>query len=139
VDSCGRETLEWNFWHDDLPREDEVQLNFTLIYRGELPAASGGNSRVKEKHALRKVFHEQLKELWRVQPTLSKMATANVSEPGAPLGKYVTFLEATANKYARCGLRFIPVVSPEQSLSCAVDILFCVVTIRGISSGLAEI
>jgi hypothetical protein len=98
-------------------------MNFTLTYFGELPSASAGNARVKEKHVLRKALHKQLKELWRVQPTLSKMAKANVSVPGATLGEYATYLEATANKYRLCGFRFIPLVSPEQSLSCAVDIL----------------
>ena len=52
------------------------------------------------------------------------MAKSNVSVPGAPPGEYVSFLEATADKYARCGFRFVPVVSPDQSLSCAIDILF---------------
>ena len=71
-------------------------MNFILTYVGELPSASSGNARVKEKHVLRRVFHKQLKELWRVQPTLSKMAKANVSIPGAARGVYATYLEATA-------------------------------------------
>ncbi len=98
-------------------------MNFTLTYRGDLPSASGGNARVKEKHILRKAFHKQLKELWRVQPTLLKMAQAKVSAPGAALGEYVTLLENTANKHSLSGFRFVPLVSLEQSLSCAVDIL----------------
>ncbi len=98
-------------------------MNFTLLYQGPLPA-EGGTSRVKEKHVLRKAFHKQLKELWAVQPTLAKMATANVSESGAAPGKCIPFLEAEANKYAKCGFRFVPVVASEQSLSCAIDVLF---------------
>jgi hypothetical protein len=99
------------------------QLNFTLVYRGELPSASGGSARVKEKHVLRKAFHKQLKELWKVQPTLLKMAHANVSAPGAAPGEYIKFLQNMANKHPLCGFRFVPLVSLEQSLSCAVDIL----------------
>ena len=42
-------------------------MEFTLYYRGELKA----NGRPKEKQAIRRVFHQQLKELWTQVP-LSK-------------------------------------------------------------------
>jgi hypothetical protein len=127
IEHHGLSVLQKDLLHDGAihrAHEEGTQLNFTLIYRGALPAESRGSSRVKEKHVLRKAFHKQLKELWRVQPTLVKMAASNVSIPGAAPGQYVTFLEATANKYARCGFRFIPVIAPEQSLSCDIDVLF---------------
>ena len=69
-------------------------------------------------------IHKQLKELWKVQPFLSSLANSNVSEPGAPVGTYAKFTEATANKYARSGYRFVPLISQELSLTASLDILF---------------
>jgi hypothetical protein len=119
----GREILELRLCDGPEPKEQDWELNFTLLYSGAVPA-EGSSSRVKEKHVLRKAFHKQLKELWQVQPTLAKMAKSNVSVPGSAPGEYVTYLEATANRYARCGYRFVPLLTPDQSLSCAIDVLF---------------
>lgn len=43
-------------------------MEFTLYYRGPLKAASTKNKRKPEKHALRKHFHGQLRELWNQTP-----------------------------------------------------------------------
>lgn len=43
-------------------------MEFTLYYRGHLKAATTKNRRRREKHALRKRFHEQLNELWNQTP-----------------------------------------------------------------------
>jgi hypothetical protein len=99
-------------------------MEFTLLYRGQLRAASAGNTRVREKHAIRKQFHKQLKELWRVQPILASLGNSNVSEPGAPRGKYTKYIEALANKNERWGFRFVPLISEELSLTASVSILF---------------
>jgi hypothetical protein len=99
-------------------------VEFKLIYQGQLRAATAGNSRMKEKHAIRKELHKQLKELWSIHPTLSKMAAANVGNPASPTGVYQKLIEATADKYARCGYRFVPLVTENLSLSAAIDIIF---------------
>ena len=45
-------------------------MEFRLTYRGSLPSASRGDSRVKEKHAIRKHLHKQLRELKRIREEL---------------------------------------------------------------------
>jgi hypothetical protein len=99
-------------------------LEFRLLYDGQLRAATTGNNRVNEKHEIRKEFHKQLKQLWETHPTLIKRKCSRVSEPNAPTGVYVSLLEATASRYARCGFRFVPLIPSEGALSCAIDILF---------------
>ena len=39
-------------------------MELTLVYRGQLPA----NGSLKEKQAIRRAFHIQLKELWKEAP-----------------------------------------------------------------------
>jgi hypothetical protein len=45
-------------------------MKFTLLYQGELRA----NDRPKGKWAIRKQFHPQLEELWRVHPSLQTLS-----------------------------------------------------------------
>jgi hypothetical protein len=58
-------------------------MEFTLHYRGPLKAASQKKKRKDHKHFLRKHFHKQLKELWKL-PQLSEFQNALlVPEPDA--------------------------------------------------------
>ena len=50
-------------------------MEFTLHYRGPLKAASTRNKRKDHKHCLRRHFHNQLKELWKL-PQLSEFDNA---------------------------------------------------------------
>lgn len=50
-------------------------MEFTLYYRGPLKAATGRNKRKDHKHDLRRHFHKQLKELWKL-PQLSEFQNA---------------------------------------------------------------
>src|ERR1017187_3418407 len=45
--------------------EDGQMLEFRLIYSGRLPAEKSNNTRVADKHRIRKHFHKQLAELWK--------------------------------------------------------------------------
>jgi hypothetical protein len=99
-------------------------VEFRLLYSGQLRAATSGNNRVEEKCLIRKQLHAQLKQLWKTHPVLVSIAGGNVSVPDAPLGTYQKQIEATATRFSRCGFRFVPIVSEEMSLSCALDILF---------------
>ncbi len=80
-------------------------MEFRLVYRGKLRADSGGESRAREKHAIRRYLHPQLKELW-----------VQHSWFGDPL--------SIAANFSRCGFRFIPLVRRDFGLACALDILF---------------
>jgi hypothetical protein len=56
-------------------------MEFTLHYRGPLKAASQRNTRKDHKHCLRRHFHNQLKELWKL-PQLAEFQDAlRVPEP----------------------------------------------------------
>jgi hypothetical protein len=58
-------------------------MEFTLYYRGPLKAATGRNKRKDHKHDLRRHFHKQLKELWKL-PQLSEFRESLiVPEPDA--------------------------------------------------------
>ena len=58
-------------------------MEFTLHYCGPLKAASHKNKRKDHKHCLRKHFHKQLKELWKL-PQLSEFRESLiVPEPDA--------------------------------------------------------
>ncbi len=92
-------------------------MEFRLVYQGSLPAASQGNTRSKDKHVIRQVFHPQLRELWQQHPTLVRINRKHSgSEPD--------LIDSLPDRYNRCGYRFLPLVSDFFNLTCALDILF---------------
>lgn len=119
---CPKSQVLW--FQDRYDPKEGIDLEFKLAYDGPLPASTGGQTRVREKHQIRKRFHPQLRQLWEVHPLLKKLRTANAQVSGASPGTYVNFVEAEANKYSRCGYRFVPLVASELSLSCEMDIVF---------------
>ena len=80
-------------------------VEFRLIYEGPLDPQTS-QSRVEEKHAIRRALHPQLKELWNQFPFLHRN------------------LDYYADQYHRDGFRFIPLVSARQARFCTLDILF---------------
>ncbi len=80
-------------------------MEFRLIYQGPLDPQTS-QSRVKEKHAIRRALHPQLKELWSQFPFLG------------------VNLDYWANQYHRDGFRFVPLISERQARWCALDIVF---------------
>jgi hypothetical protein len=131
-------------------------MEFRLIYKGTLPAAGsgGGGRRTREKHELRKLFHKQLKELWKQHPELRRQSERQfvrqlepwpdwkevVSIPSAGIGgnrttgtpRYMggaltpakTWLEHIADDYPRCGTHFVPLLSKIGGFTCSLNILF---------------
>ncbi len=62
---------------DDEPEAVEIAMEFRLTHRGRLRAEScqdratpGPYGRANDKHELRKLFHPQLRELWKQHPDL---------------------------------------------------------------------
>jgi len=119
-------------------------MEFRLLYKGPLPAASSASTRATEKHQLRKHFHKQLRELWKQHPDLREQAEAyfrvtttpenQVSYPG-PGVRHIervphgtpgakTWVEHIADDHQRCGGRFVPLVSKAGGYTCALRILF---------------
>jgi Holliday junction resolvase RusA-like endonuclease len=96
-------------------------VEFRLVYQGALKAATGSNSRVREKHLIRKEFHKQLALLWESIPHLkNRKQYYDHGETGVSSTK----LEKVARKFDRCGYLFVPLASATLSLACALDILF---------------
>jgi hypothetical protein len=114
-------------------------MEFRLVYEGPLKAA-GRNTRVKEKHAIRKVIHKQLARLWEVVPNL-KMRTKDhtVLHPGgatwdanhkitsrtmASSDLRQSLCKTLGDNFDRCGYKFVPLVNNHLKMSCGLDILF---------------
>jgi hypothetical protein len=105
--------------------EDGDVMEFRLTYEGELLSASNNKPRASEKHAIRKDFHQQLKQLWEITPHLK--------EPRHPLPGTMMFVDKDipvsrqdylAKKFDRFGFNFVPLVTEDFDLWCAIDILF---------------
>lgn len=93
-------------------------MEFRLIYEGPLKATTRDNSRVKDKHLVRKEIHKQLAELWSVQRPLTEIAYSWPDKEHRP------FLKTLSAKYARHGFNFLPLVNKSFNLVCSLDILF---------------
>ena len=84
-------------------------MEFRLIYEGPLPAQSGSDARIKEKHAIRRALHQQLRQVWQQFPFLKRN------------------IDHFAEQYQRCGFRFVPLVNRQWCIRvdyCKLDILF---------------
>jgi hypothetical protein len=102
----------FNYSKWPIVQNGESEVEFHLVYQGELPAAGqgGGKTRTREKQEMRKVFHKQLVNLWSTQSFLKSMLPVEIKELG--------------NRYARCGFRFVPLISDYFTVAAALDILF---------------
>jgi hypothetical protein len=91
-------------------------MEFRLTYKGKLPSVTSGDTRVAHKHRIRKEIHKQLRYLWETHP--------NLAMPFASLTDGSLYISKVADKYARCGFRFVPLVGEQSGVACALDILF---------------
>ncbi len=105
-------------------------MEFRLVYKGSLPAQGAGTgSRVKEKHAIRRQLHGQLRELWHGHQLLSRYTketpyTRDFIVPGADQSQKATGLDYIARDFTKFGYRFVPLVSKFFGTACSLDILF---------------
>ena len=129
------------------PLEDDPdwgpRMKFRLTYQGELKASgrdpeTGQRDRMAEhKQSIRKVFHRQLKELWKTNRFLSSHKTYPKPKPLSPADQAqqagiwgggpdvrLPLAEAVAENYRENGYRFVPLVREEDSLLCSLNILF---------------
>jgi len=109
-------------------------MEFKLVYEGFLPPSGNNTKRWPEKHAIRKEFHLQLKELWKQNPYLAAMQTDMDLEVFTDFGyehaqafsvdKSHNFRERLAKNFSNCGFRFVPLVNKYLDLACGLDIVF---------------
>jgi hypothetical protein len=81
------------------------------VIRGHLPPDKRGQSDVK--HRIRREFHPQLKTFWQVRHARAFQPERDGRIP----------VERLADKYARCGFRFVPLVHTKAWSACWLDIL----------------
>jgi hypothetical protein len=96
-------------------------IGFRLIYEGELLSAQADGDAVRRnKHAIRKQLHVQLKELWKQNMMLQSIKNT----PPARGWSGESGLRQDAEKYKRGDYEFIPLVTSRFYLVCSLDILF---------------
>jgi len=106
---------------DEWPQESGEEVEFTLVYEGELFAYK--EDRAAHKHAIRRQFHPQLKQVWEsklphwISSTRPSRMIRRI-DAGSPI------LQQVASRFAICGYRFVPLVLEELVLACKLDILF---------------
>jgi len=80
-------------------------MEFRLIYRGPLQSETS-KPLPKQKHAIRRALHPQLKELWQQHSGLREN------------------LDDLSGNWARCGFRFLPLITKDRVEACSLDITF---------------
>lgn len=116
------------------PITEENLVEFHLLYSGPLHS-SGNKGQRKEAHAIRKVFHSQLRRLWNTHSSLRKMAQMaawNMQAGGTilPLSQMSEDdsirdgLNGLGLMWNRNGFNFLPLVTEKLCLRCSLDILF---------------
>ncbi len=119
----------------DDPIEEENLMEFRLLYQGELPP-SANKPRPRQKHAIRRAFHPQLRELWRTRPNLRRLAfdlcvkydaqpptRSDPSRVPTAEERHEHFIGVVGKQFNRVGYDCVPLVLPEFALQCSVDIL----------------
>jgi hypothetical protein len=116
----------WNY-NDDLQELDGTMLEFRLVYQGNLLASStksGGDTRSRHKHQIRRYLHEQLKALWPIRYPLkfSHDYVSTTQNSGGPaISK--TGVDMIADEFSMGAKRYVPVVRSELALACGLDVL----------------
>ena len=89
-------------------------MEFTFVYRGSLKA----NGRPAEKQAIRRIFHEQLKELWK-QPPLTDFGPprGHLLDDNPPQGD-ISIIQRVGT------FRLAPLVASQLHLIAELDITF---------------
>jgi hypothetical protein len=87
-------------------------MRFVLIYDGPLPP----NGSPQDKHAIRKQFHPQLQQQWKVDPSLTALTEGTMLVDGFP--------PPEVTQISREGFNFRPLVTGKLHLVCSLDITF---------------
>lgn len=123
------------------PIKERDLVEFRLLYEGELLPSGTSKTRAPEKHLIRRAFHPQLRRLWFVHPRLRQLGesigtSVYGNEISSAFSKEIESVpklstdeairkafEYMGKNWARNGYRFVPLVTENLSLRCALDIL----------------
>ncbi len=104
-------------------------MRFTLKYRGSLPGQSSGTGgRVREKQAIRRYLHPQLKDLW--ERDTNRLAEIDPKTLETPIRKGHTFdvprlihgFREFFFRYPLGGFNFVPIVTSPQEAHCELAV-----------------
>jgi hypothetical protein len=113
------------------PIESENLVEFRLLYCGELLASTNTKRRTQEKHAIRKVFHPQLRRLWQVKSGLHQLAEY-LGNPGAVedgieidtnQSRFDRGIARIGRNWRSAPFDFVPLITERFLLRCSLDIL----------------
>jgi hypothetical protein len=107
--------------HDPDHDPERFAMKFRLTYQGPLLAANNGNRRAKHKHEIRQKLHPQLRRFWDQHPYLQ---IAKKTDPILATSTEDSLRRHLMDQHARFNYHFVPLVTAELSLTCAIDILF---------------
>jgi hypothetical protein len=127
----------------DDPIEERDLVEFRLLFAGELLPSGGTNRRAKEKHAIRRIFHPQLRRLWSVEDNLRQLAVSRGLDDGSdprPIHErtkpfteedrqrreqiqFDSGIRATGMRWRRGDFYCVPLVTADMVLRCSFDIL----------------
>jgi hypothetical protein len=123
--SQGRDFVEkFVAWSDPYvdPQGDSVE--FRLTYSGRLYASGNTNTRAAHKHDIRRVFHPQLRNLWRVTDNLKSMLDPLPERVIAVnAGPFENRLQKLPERFRCGGYGLVPLVTEDLALVCGIEIL----------------
>jgi len=103
-------------------------VEFRLLYSGNQLVSNGDSS---QKQVIRRAFHPQLKQLWKSNSQLSKLARLRGLYGGIdPVSQtstedaHAVFFSRMGGLYERGGFHFVPLVEQSLCLRVSLDILF---------------
>lgn len=106
-------------------------VQFRLLYSGNQLVSDGDAT---QKHVIRRAFHPQLKQLWKSNSELARLATGrgisslpeggNVNDKETAEAAQVAFFNRMGNLYQRGDFRFVPLIEQDLCLRVSIDILF---------------
>jgi hypothetical protein len=108
-------------------------VEFRLLFSGELPS-TGNKSSPSEVHGIRRQFHPQLRRLWGAEANLRELASRNIlgddprpiNQRPQPITEPEQFefgIKAIGANWSRAGFDWVPLVTPNMTLRCSIDIL----------------
>jgi hypothetical protein len=115
------------------PIEDEDQIvEFRLLFQG-LVRPTGNKGHPENTHAIRRMFHPQLRLLWTTRSPLRQLAerwsrkfpntTPTNYTPEDEEKRVHWGLEAMGLNWAKAGFNFVPLVTRDLAPACALDVL----------------
>jgi hypothetical protein len=101
-------------------------MEFTIVYRGRLPAATPGKPRTADKQRIRHEIHVQLEQLWEQSPALAGSVRGGRVRQGEIVnGRLEAVPRDSVHSYLELGgFRVVPLVQRKIRLACSLRITF---------------